>query len=106
MIDIDNLSQFKTETEGYPDMVCLLFHRPKSQPCLVMTNLLESLCAKKGYKFLRLSVAEQEFYPIVIKFGVGPLPRYLFIRNGEILYSSSGTEVKHYLEKILNKLEV
>lgn len=106
MTDINNLDQFKTETEGYPGMVCLLFHRPKSPPCKVMARLLENVCAKREYKFLRLSVAEQEFYPIVVKYGVGTLPRYLFIREGEVVYSSSGTEVKYYLERELDKLEV
>lgn len=106
MINITSLEQYKAETAGYTGTVCVFFFRPKSPPCKVMANLLDEVCNKRQCKLLGLSVAEQEFYPIIVKYGVGTLPRYLFIRSEEVIYSSSGTEVKYYLEKELDNLEV
>lgn len=106
MTRIDSFEHFKSETDGYSDIYCLLFVRPESPPCLVMERVLSILCDKNAIKLFVISVDNSDFYKLIEKYSVGLLPGYLFIKEDNTLYTDYGTQAHYELNRIITRLEV
>jgi len=104
MIKIKDLQQFEKEIKK-DNKFCLLFGRDKSPTCLVMKTVLNEIGRKRDYKCLYLDMSIQQFHKLVLEYDVGPLPKFVFLSDDEIMYEGIGTEPKRSIEKRLKALE-
>ena len=104
MHTIKTMDQFNKATSNYKGTVCLFFVSDKSQPCRAIEPTLVEECDKKNIQILKIPVNNTEFYNLIIKYGVGLLPRYLFIEQDKILYSTYGRTTREVIREEIKKI--
>ena len=85
-------------------MVCLFFSLDESQPCRAIEPILIEECNKKNIQLLKILTDNTIFFKLLDKFNVGILPRYVFIKEYKILYSSYGFVPRNYIKNIIKKI--
>jgi thioredoxin-like negative regulator of GroEL len=102
-INVENMDMFLDEV-SQGGTICILFSHPKSPQCKAMEYVLSSLEEKFKFKLVNVFIDNMSIADLVQKYNVGVLPKFVFVRDGVVLYSETGTQVKHILEKELRVL--
>jgi len=104
MQTIETMEQFNEATGNYEGTTCLFFVINKSQPCRAIEPMLIAECDRNDIQILKIPVDNTEFFNLITKYGVGILPRYLFIRHGEVLYSTYGRTSQEVIREEIKKI--
>lgn len=102
-INIENMEMFLS-VASQEETICILFSYPKNPQCKAMEYELSSLEEKFKFKLVNVYVNNPNMKELLQKYNVGVLPKYVFVRDDLVLYSDTGAQVKHVLEKELSIL--
>ncbi len=104
MHTVQTMDQFNKATGTCKGTVCLFFVLNKSQQCKAVEPMLVEECSKKNIQILKIPVDNTEFFNLITKYGVGLLPRYVFIKGGKVLYSSYGHTPREVIKSAIEKI--
>lgn len=104
MHTIKTMDQFNEATGNYGGTVCLFFVLNKSQQCRAIEPMLVDECDKRNIQVLKIPVDNTEFFNLITKYGVGLLPKYVFIRGDKVLHSSYGHAPREVIQSEIEKI--
>lgn len=87
---------------GAEVLSCIMFTNGLLQ-CNVMEKVLSELCKEQGINFYLSDVSNIRLGKAYSSFGVGALPKYIFVKEGSVVYSDFGSARKSDIETALQK---
>lgn len=101
---IDHVEDLNDAIENLSGIVCLFFVTKKSNPSNAFEPILKSVCDDFSIPVLKLFCDNPNLFNVVGKYGVGPIPGYVFVKDDKIVYKSYGLIPRQTLKEIVKKI--
>lgn len=103
-LTVKNLTNLTNSLEVCSGTTCLFFVVKDSNPSNALEPILVSECEKASIPIIKIFVDNPCFFNLITKYKVGPIPGYVFVRGGKVLFSSYGLVSRQTIIEAIKKV--